>query len=33
MSIKDAAEAAIEGRFGKEAEDSRGQDLRAQEQE
>ena len=33
MPIIDAAEAASEGRFGEEAEDRRGQDLRAQEQE
>ena len=33
MPIRDAAEAAIEGGYGEEAEDSRGQDLRAQEQE
>lgn len=33
MPITDAAEAASEGRFGEEAEDRRGQDLRAQEQE
>jgi hypothetical protein len=32
MPIRDAAEAAIEGRFGEEAEDCRGQDIRAQEQ-
>lgn len=33
MPIRDAAEAAIEGGYGEEAEDNRGQDLRAQEQE